>query len=279
MRDETHWDMFDADVLAWKLEQGPDRKFFGQLFEIRAALEPLAASLAAIRRSDEQALSLEELASQMNGNHDRQSFTKVDVAFHKGVLEASDNPFLLSIGAVIETALAASFMLSAPTDDLSLIATAKKQHLAIARAISQRSPQAAATAMRNVVIKAGSSTPDPLQPAWEVEFTSPISSELKFSRQVRDCNSLNRGPVSLESCRTMLVCRVGRGGLHAIRRAGLTPQCGAIASQSIPPLTQRLAHEAFWVRPVRRTRQAPPSLRKLPHSSFAAARVSVPTRT
>lgn len=151
VRDETHWDMFDADVLAWKLEQGPDRKFLGQLFEIRAALEPLAASLAAIRRSNQQAISLEVLAGQMSGNHDRQSFTRVDVAFHKGVLEASDNPFLLSIGAVIETALAASFMLSAPTDDLSLIATAQKQHRAIARAISRRSPQAAATAMRNVV--------------------------------------------------------------------------------------------------------------------------------
>src|ERR1700741_4772823 len=46
------WNMFDADVLAWHLDVGIDRRFLSDLAEIRLAIEPRAAALAATRRSE-----------------------------------------------------------------------------------------------------------------------------------------------------------------------------------------------------------------------------------
>jgi len=36
-----HWNMFDGDILSWRLAQGVDRSFLASLFEVRQALEPL----------------------------------------------------------------------------------------------------------------------------------------------------------------------------------------------------------------------------------------------
>src|SRR5450432_2463662 len=47
VRDPVHWNFFDADVLAWRVRIGLDDEFMRSLTEIRRALEPAAASLAA----------------------------------------------------------------------------------------------------------------------------------------------------------------------------------------------------------------------------------------
>ena len=52
VRERGAWNMFDADVLAWHLDAGIDRRFLNDLAEIRLAVEPRAAALAAGRRSE-----------------------------------------------------------------------------------------------------------------------------------------------------------------------------------------------------------------------------------
>jgi DNA-binding FadR family transcriptional regulator len=153
--DPRHWNMFDADILRWRLECGVDLNFLASLFEMRQTLEPMAAALAAIRRSEEEAQDLEELAAGMAGSHHtKETFTAVDVSFHLRLLEASHNPLMRSIGAAISTALAASFAQSAPTDDPERLSLAHRQHSAIADAIRRSDPPAAADAMM-VVIRQG----------------------------------------------------------------------------------------------------------------------------
>src|ERR1700754_1892340 len=51
VRERAEWNMFDADVLAWHLDAGIDKRFLTDLAEIRLAVEPRAAALAAERRS------------------------------------------------------------------------------------------------------------------------------------------------------------------------------------------------------------------------------------
>jgi DNA-binding FadR family transcriptional regulator len=51
VRDPVHWNMFDADVLAWRVSVGLDAEFVRSLTEIRRAMEPAAAALAARRRT------------------------------------------------------------------------------------------------------------------------------------------------------------------------------------------------------------------------------------
>jgi DNA-binding FadR family transcriptional regulator len=150
--DESHWNMFDADILTWRLEVGVDKTFLAKLFEMRQALEPLAAAVAALRHTDDHLARLRQWADEMaRAGQDKKRFTDADVAFHLCVLEASCNPFMQSIGALISAALAASFALSAPTDDADVAAIAHREHLAIVEAIASRDGQAAADAMAEVI--------------------------------------------------------------------------------------------------------------------------------
>ena len=152
VQEESHWNMFDADILAWRLAKGADPRFVSGLFEIRQAFEPAAAASAALRRTDAHLTELRCHLEAMGGAAaDKQRFTDADLAFHLCVLDASGNPFMRSIGALIATALAASFTLSAPTDSAELTANAYRQHGAIVEAIAAQSPQAATDAMLEVI--------------------------------------------------------------------------------------------------------------------------------
>lgn len=152
--DERHWNMFDADVLGWRFESGVDRAFLGRLFEIRQAFEPLAAALMARHRSPEHLAHLTALAGKMRAaGRDAHAYVEADVAFHLFILEASANPFLQSIGALIRAVLAASFAISAPADDDAAESLAQSQHEAVVEAIAAGDPQAAADAMIGVILR------------------------------------------------------------------------------------------------------------------------------
>ena len=47
VRERSAWNMFDSDVLGWHLEAGIDKRFLRDLADIRLAVEPRAAALAA----------------------------------------------------------------------------------------------------------------------------------------------------------------------------------------------------------------------------------------
>ncbi len=147
-----HWNMFDKDVLAWRLAKGADPDFVASLFEVREAIEPVAAALAAKRRSDKDIAALRRHVATMVAAHgDKQRFTDADVAFHLQVLDASGNPIMHSIGALIATALAGAFELSAPTDDPELEENACRQHSAIIDALAKGNAQEAADTMMRVI--------------------------------------------------------------------------------------------------------------------------------
>jgi DNA-binding FadR family transcriptional regulator len=152
---QTHWHMFDPDLIAWRLQAGVDSGFMRHLFEIRFAIEPAAAALACSRRSeaalDEIAAALEAMAEQSG---DREQFVAVDLKFHKSILAASGNPLMQSIGAVIEAALIAAFRRSAPTDDPKRHAASVANHRKILEAVIARD-EAAARASMIAVIREG----------------------------------------------------------------------------------------------------------------------------
>jgi DNA-binding FadR family transcriptional regulator len=152
VRDEADWNMFDPDILGWRLEAGIDDAFLARLFEMRQAFEPVAAAIAAQRRSATQLAGLEAVLAEMSqAKRDKQRFTDADLALHIGVLQASGNPFMRSIGALIHTALAASFASSAPTDDPARADFAVGQHGALVEAIARRDAQGSADAMMEVI--------------------------------------------------------------------------------------------------------------------------------
>lgn len=152
VRDPVHWNFWDADVLAWRVRIGLDDDFMRSLTEVRRALEPAAAALAAERRTSADVARLRTVISQMaRPGHTRQTFAESDLDFHLAVGAASGNPLMRSMASVIEAALVASFSHSSPVDDPSDHEVTVNAHAAIVDAIEARETQAAAEAMLKVI--------------------------------------------------------------------------------------------------------------------------------
>jgi DNA-binding FadR family transcriptional regulator len=149
---QSRWNYFDPDVLDWKVSLGLDPAFRASLTEIRQAIEPMAAALAAIRRTPQDILDLRAcVAAMRRSGHTRQSFAEADLAFHMAIGAASGNPLMRSIAAVIEAALVASFSLSSPTDDAANQEVTVRKHEAIVNAIEAGRPTVASKAMLAVI--------------------------------------------------------------------------------------------------------------------------------
>jgi DNA-binding FadR family transcriptional regulator len=152
VRDPVHWNFFDADVLAWRVRIGLDDEFMRSLTEVRRALEPAAAALAAQRRTNADVARLRRYVSEMaRSGHTRGSFAEADLAFHMAIGVASANPLMRSVASVIEAALVASFTHSSPVDDIESQDVTVQGHAAIVNAIEARDAQAAADAMLEVI--------------------------------------------------------------------------------------------------------------------------------
>ena len=145
------WNLFDADVLAWHFETGPDVAFLQSLSEIRIGVEVESAGLAAERRTAEQAKALIDCAARLGEARNPQEFARTDLEFHRTVAEASANPFMASISALVELALTAVFTISSPMqDDGEMLATVRA-HGRIAEAIHAGDAQEARQAMKAVI--------------------------------------------------------------------------------------------------------------------------------
>ncbi|MFV3126068.1 FadR/GntR family transcriptional regulator [Niveispirillum sp. KHB5.9] len=152
VQDPIHWNFFDADVLSWKVSQGLDETLRRHLLEVRTALEPQAAALAAVRRTEEDVATLRRcIAAMGDPAHDQRSFAHADLDFHVAVGSATGNPMMRSFAAVIEVALLASFSLTSPTDRPELQSRVVADHAAIVDAIEAGDGDRAAAAMRKVI--------------------------------------------------------------------------------------------------------------------------------
>ena len=151
VRERAEWNMFDADVLAWHLDAGIDKRFLTDLAEIRLAVEPRAAALAAERRSDDDLVAMRKAMEWMTDEPSTSTaFAEADLSLHVAIANASGNPFMRSIGGVIEAALRASFVLSAPveTADREMVLS---RHQRIVDAIAAGDAEAASLAMLDVI--------------------------------------------------------------------------------------------------------------------------------
>jgi DNA-binding FadR family transcriptional regulator len=150
--DPVNWNFFDADVLAWRVRIGLDEAFLRSLTEMRQAVEPAAAALAARRRTAADVTRLRARVALMAASqHTRQSFAEADLEFHLAIGAASGNPLMRALASVIEAALVASFLHSSPVDEAADHERTVNSHAAIVDAIEARDEAAAAAAMLKVI--------------------------------------------------------------------------------------------------------------------------------
>jgi DNA-binding FadR family transcriptional regulator len=148
----SSWNFFDAELLAWRVEIGLDDDFRRSLVEIRLAVEPQAAALAAARRSDADIAQLRACVKRMaESRGDREKFAEADLDFHATIGVASGNLMMRSLAAVIEAALFVSFTQNTPVNDPKDLARTSGAHGAIVDAIEARDLDAARAAMVAVI--------------------------------------------------------------------------------------------------------------------------------
>ncbi|TDT33402.1 FadR/GntR family transcriptional regulator [Naumannella halotolerans] len=140
VRPRDEWCALDPQVITWSLE-GPFRqRQLAALMELRVAIEPVAAELAATRASTAQRAELNRLAEQLRflgeqskGNDPE--FLAADLAFHDTLLLASGNPMFIALRGPIGELLCAraSFGLHPAVPEEGTL----EEHVATAEAIGQ----------------------------------------------------------------------------------------------------------------------------------------------
>lgn len=151
VRDRSHWNLFDPDVLLWHAASGFEPNFLVQLSEMRMALEPEAAAFAAARRTEAQVRRMYASVERMAASTKPQAFVDADLDFHLEVAKATANPFMQSISTLIELALVEVLAVTQPVIDPPRHTKSVTDHRRIADAIAARDPDAARAAMRIVI--------------------------------------------------------------------------------------------------------------------------------
>lgn len=93
----TSWSVLDPDFLA--VNSGEE--FFDYLQEAREILEPSIIAVAVRRIDDEGLIELEELHHAFEQASGPQDHAERDIAFHAAIAEATDNPVLVSLHALV----------------------------------------------------------------------------------------------------------------------------------------------------------------------------------
>jgi DNA-binding FadR family transcriptional regulator len=113
VRPRSDWNFLDPDVLAWRYAGAITLEDVKALFELRRAIEPMSAALAAQRATAEQIDELNDALAEMEAvADDGDLFAKPDLVFHQTILRMTGNELIGSLAALIETALVTSFRLS-----------------------------------------------------------------------------------------------------------------------------------------------------------------------
>ena len=150
---EHHWNFLDPDVLGWLLERKLDIALLEEFTEMRLAVEPLAAALAAERAEESDLLLIQNSLARMRaaerGDDDPY---ESDIAFHVAVLMASRNRLMGQLQELIGTALRFSIRLTNRFKGVEFASV--EAHEAVAEAIARRRPKAAAKAMTFIINEA-----------------------------------------------------------------------------------------------------------------------------
>ena len=102
----SHWNLFDPDVLRWLLERKFSLSLLRQFSELRIAIEPAAAGLAAGAADDGAIAAIRAGYIRMEAAEAGQDDPlDADIAFHIAVLNASANPFYMQFRDLVTTAL------------------------------------------------------------------------------------------------------------------------------------------------------------------------------
>lgn len=150
VRPRTDWHLLDPDVLSWTFATDPDPGLIAKLFELRRIVEPDAARLAALRRTDVQLARMHAgLRAMARWGLEAEAGRRGDQDFHAALLEATHNAFVISLTSGVGAAvvLTTSFKLRR----LGTAGDPEPGHARILDAIAARDGEGAHDAMAELI--------------------------------------------------------------------------------------------------------------------------------
>ncbi|WP_405919193.1 FadR/GntR family transcriptional regulator [Streptomyces longwoodensis] len=105
----AEWNLYDPQVIRWRLAGADRPRQLRSLTVLRSAVEPVAAGLAARNATAEQCAALTECALGMvatSRGHRLEEYLVHDMAFHRVILAASGNEMFARLGDVVAEVLA-----------------------------------------------------------------------------------------------------------------------------------------------------------------------------
>jgi len=145
----TSWNLFDTDVLRWLLERKFSVELLTQFNQLRVAIEPEAAALAAVYADVNERKAIDAgLARMAAAEQGLDNTLDADIAFHIAILKASKNPFYAQFQDVVATALRSSILF---TNRIKGRSASVSAHAAVRDAIMKKNPQRSRVAMKKII--------------------------------------------------------------------------------------------------------------------------------
>ncbi|MFC4296326.1 FadR/GntR family transcriptional regulator [Novosphingobium tardum] len=145
----SSWNLFDPDVLSWLLDRRFSIDLLREFNQLRIAIEPEAAALAATVAGEPDKAriraGLDRMKAAEAGDDDP---LESDIAFHVAILEASNNAFFAQFRDVVGAALRTSIRF---TNRVVGRTASVPDHAAVLEAICEGDPDRARAAMRHLI--------------------------------------------------------------------------------------------------------------------------------
>lgn len=154
--DASRWNVLSPHVIEWRLAGSGREAQLRSLLDLRIAVEPTAARLAAVHATDDQRDRLLEIAEKLQGMGRRrlgetEEYLRTDVDFHTTLLHASGNEMLAALDGAVEAVMVGRTRLGYSPEEP--VAEVLDHHVSTARAIQARMPEAAEIYSRNLVTR------------------------------------------------------------------------------------------------------------------------------
>lgn len=152
VRPRGDWNLLDPDVVRWRIAAGAGDVFFGELAELRDALEPAAARLAALRRTDADVAELRAALTDIadSGHGPAEEAARADLRWHRALLAATHNELFTRTDVFFAAGLSERDRLVHGGAHDDPVPT----HGAVTEAVAAGDPRAAESAMRSLLEQA-----------------------------------------------------------------------------------------------------------------------------